>query len=110
LRAFAFGAVGDVAMVADFSGDGTDDMVSWRPATGFWFILRSEDSNFFGFPFGANGDIPAAADFDGDGTADATVFRPSNTVWYSQQSTAGNVFTQFGVAGDEPLPGVYNSN
>ena len=72
-------------------------------------FLRSEDSNFFGFPFGANGDIPAAADYDGDGTADATVFRPSDTTWYSQQSSNGAVFTPFGIAGDEPVPGAYNS-
>ena len=108
-RAFAFGAPSDIAMTADFSGDGSDDMVQFRPSTGFWFVLRSEDSDFFGFPFGASGDIPAAADYDGDGTADATVFRPTDTTWYSQQSTNGAVFTPFGIAGDEPVPGVYNS-
>ena len=109
LRAFAFGANTDIALTADMSGDGTDDMVQFRPSTGFWNVLRSEDSNFYGFPFGATGDIPAAADFDGDGTADPTVFRESDTTWYSQQSTNGAVFTPFGIAGDEPLPGAYNS-
>ena len=109
LRAFAFGETTDIAMVADMSGDGTDDMVQFRPSTGFWNILRSEDSNFFGFPFGATGDIPAPGDYDGDGTADATVFRPSDTTWYSQQSTNGSVFTPFGLTDDEPVPSSYNS-
>jgi hypothetical protein len=109
LAAFAFGAPGDTAMAADFSGDGTDDMVLFRPATGFWFVLRSEDSNFFGFPFGTSGDIPAPGDYDGDGTADPTVFRPSSTTWFSQQSTNGATFTPFGIATDEPLPAAYNA-
>ena len=96
-------------MTADFTGDGTDDMVQFRPSTGFWFVLRSDDASFFAFPFGANGDIPAPGDYDGDGTADPTVFRPSNSTWFSQQSTNGAVFTQFGINGDEPVPASYNS-
>ena len=50
----------------DYTGDGKADVAVWRPASGEWFILRSEDSNFYAFPFGTSGDIPAPADFDGD--------------------------------------------
>ena len=64
----------------------------------------SEDSSFFAFPFGALGDIPVAGDYDGDGKTDAGVFRPSGNNWFIQRSTAGILITQFGSAGDAPLP------
>ena len=75
--AFTFGNSTDKIVPGDFTGDGKTDIAFWRPSTGEWFILRSEDVQFYSFPFGTIGDIPAAGDFDGDGKADAAVFRPS---------------------------------
>ncbi len=54
----------------------------FRPSTGEWFILRSEDATYYSYPFGTTGDIPAPGDYDGDGRFDATVFRPSDSTWY----------------------------
>jgi hypothetical protein len=88
----------------DYTGDGKADIAIWRPSTGEWFIVRSEDFSFFGFPFGANGDTPSPGDYDGDGKFDPTVFRPSAATWFIARSTAGTQIVQFGANGDKPIP------
>ena len=85
--------------------DNKIDIAFWRPTTGEWYVLRSEDQSFFSFPFGASGDIPAPADYDGDGKTDAAVFRPSNSTWFVNKSTGGTTIQAFGVSGDVPIPG-----
>ena len=95
-----FGSSTDKLVAADFTGDGKADIAFWRPATGEWFVLRSEDSSFYSAPFGMNGDIPAPADYDGDGKADLAVFRPSDSTWYINHSGGGISITQFGSSTD----------
>ena len=80
--AVQFGLATDKPVAADFTGDGKTDIAFWRPDTGFWYVLRSEDSSFFAAPFGATGDIPAPGDYDGDGKTDFAVFRASIGTWY----------------------------
>jgi len=53
-----FGASTDKAVPADYTGDGKADVAFWRPATGEWYILRSENSTFYAFPFGNSADSP----------------------------------------------------
>ena len=84
-----------------------DTIPIWRPATGEWLIVRSEDFSFYGFPFGANGDTVAPGDYDGDGKFDATVFRPTSATWFIARSTAGTQIVQFGANGDRPLPNAF---
>ena len=102
-----FGQSTDKAVPGDYTGDGKADVAFYRPSTGFWYIVRSEDSSFYGFPFGATGDIPAPGDYDGDGKVDAGVFRPTDSTWYVNRTTAGILIQQFGAAGDLPVPGAY---
>ena len=94
----------------DFTGDGRSDIAIFRPSSGFWFVLRSEDFSFFAFPFGANGDVPAPADFDGDGIVDPAVFRPSNSTWFISRSTGGTTTEQFGISTDLPSPADYDGD
>lgn len=107
LLALQFGASTDKAVQGDYTGDGKADVAVWRPSTGEWFIVRSEDSSFYGFPFGASTDVPAPGDYDGDGKFDATVFRPSSATWFIARSTAGTQIVQFGATGDRPIPNAF---
>ena len=102
--ALVFGADTDVGVPGDYTGDGKTDIGFWRPSTGFWFVLRSEDLSFYALPFGTTGDVPAPGDYDGDGRWDVAVFRPSDTNWFIGRTTAGTQIVQFGAAGDKPIP------
>jgi len=105
-----FGAAEDKMVPVDLTGDGKTDIAFFRPSTGFWYVLRSDDLTYYAFPFGSAGDIPAPADYDGDGKADPAVFRPSTAVWYMSWSTGRTVSRQFGLTGDQPVPGDYDGD
>ncbi len=102
-----FGQPTNKAVPADFTGDKRTDIAVWDQASGFWYVLRSDDLSYYAFPFGAAGDLPIAGDFDGDGKADPGVFRPALANWYVNRSTSGILIQQFGQTGDQPLPNVY---
>ena len=102
----AFGNATDKPVQGDYTGDGKTDIAFFRPTTGEWFILRSEDSSFYSVPFGAIGDMPAPGDYDGDGKFDPTVFRQDAGVWYSQRATS-TVIQQFGSPGDRAIPNAF---
>lgn len=108
--AVAFGASTDTLVPSDYTADGKTDVAFWRPATGQWFVLRSEDFTFFAFPFGANGDVPVPGDFDGDGMADAAVFRPTTLTWYISKSSGGTEIVGFGASGDKPVVSDYDGD
>jgi hypothetical protein len=101
---FSYGLQTDKFAVADYDGDGADDMAVFRPSNGFWYIRRSSGGDSY-IQFGANGDVPAPGDYDGDGKYDIAVFR--HGTWYLNQSTAGFAGGQFGVSGDIPIPKAY---
>jgi hypothetical protein len=75
----------------DYTGDRKADVAFYRPSTGEWFVLRSENLQYYSFSFGAPGDVPAPGDYDGDGKYDATVFRPSTGTWFTNRSTGGTI-------------------
>ncbi|MCB0359920.1 MAG: S8 family serine peptidase, partial [Bdellovibrionales bacterium] len=103
--------------IRDFDGDGRSDIVVWRPAFGYWFVLLSSTDFSYAqhksFQFGLPGDIPAPGDFDGDGMMDLAVFRPTWGLWYVAQSSSGFssvTATQWGLPGDIPLPQDYDGD
>ena len=111
-----WGITSDVPLVADFDGDGRDDVSVFRPQDGSWWSIRST-AGAVGMFWGAFGDIPAVADYDGDGIDDIAVWRPSDGFWWITQSSkdfstapADIEFRQWGLPGDHPMPGDYTGD
>ncbi len=102
-----FGMSTDRPVQGYYTPDNKVDVAFWRPPTGEWFVLSSEDFSYFAVPFGSNGDIPVAGDYDGDDRYDFAVFRPSTTTWFAQRTTAGLLFQNFGLSTDLPTPNAY---
>jgi hypothetical protein len=97
----------------DFDGNGTDDLVVFRPSTGTWWVRAQHPAPYddhvsnLAVAWGKNGDVPVAADYDGDGLADYAVYRPSNCTWYIRH---GGPKVQWGKPGDLPFPADYNGD
>jgi len=93
----------DQVFGGDTNGDGYDDLLIWRHATGNWEFYRNTRASSFEtsasqvVQFGLPGDRCYGGDFDGDGYVDLLAFRPSNSVLYI------NVYAdddRYGVIGD----------
>jgi hypothetical protein len=100
---FQWGQAGDKPVMADFNGDGRDELAVFRPSNGVWYIYNQTTGNYTIRQFGIAEDLPVAADYDNDGKADIAVFRPSTGTWYILES-GEQKFTarQFGLRGDIP--------
>jgi subtilisin family serine protease len=103
--------------VSDFDGDGISDLIVWRPASGYWYILTSSSGFDFSqhqaYQLGLPGDIPLTGDFDGDGRTDLAVWRPSDGMWYFRTSGSnyGTISSlQWGLPGDTPLSADYDGD
>jgi len=84
-----WGTNGDVPMLADFTGDGKDDFVVWRPSNGNWYIMDSQSlESVPGFNFGIAGDVPMCGMMNGDMCA--IIYRPSNHHWYVWDPETGS--------------------
>ena len=108
-------AAADVAVRADYDGDGIPDEAVFSPADGTWRIRtsRSGFSDTTTYRWGLDGDVPVPADYDGDGRTDLAVFRPGAGTWHVLSSSTGwRVGTQhlFGDGGDVPVPADYDGD
>lgn len=77
-RSFPFGFAGAKTFVADFNGDGRDELALYNQ--GFWFIDYNGDTVFDGgvkdklFAFGFAGATPVIGDWNGDGKVEVGVY------------------------------------
>ena len=97
--------------VSDFDGDRGTDVSVWRPATGIWYVNRSQDNGYTSAQFGgaAFGDIVTPGNYDGDRKIDYSVYR--NGTWFILNSSTGAAtIEQFGLADDKPVPADYDGD
>ncbi|MBE7515825.1 MAG: VCBS repeat-containing protein [Chloracidobacterium sp.] len=95
----------------DFDGDGRADFTVYRPSTGNWYELFSNNNGYTAPVFGLPGDIPVPADYDGDGITDEAIFRPSDGYWWYRSSIDNaQRAAQYGMAGDQPRPGDFDND
>ena len=100
----------DVAVPADYDGDGVADFAVYRRTTGDWWVRRSFDGTINQVNFGAPSssgadDRPVPGDYDGDGRADRAVYRATTGTWWVLSSATGaTIPTQWGnpPSGDYP--------
>ena len=101
----------------DYDNDGRADLSVFRPSDGFWYELRSLNSDFFSLQFGEASDKLAPADYDGDGETDIAVFRENvfgagdKAYFYITDSSDDSFhFEQLGTQGDLPIPGDWDGD
>jgi hypothetical protein len=95
----------EIAVPADYNGDGKSDVATWSPTTGNWTMLLTTEGRATA-QWGLPGDVPAPADYDGDGRAELAVFRPANGIWYIK----GVGELQLGQPGDQPVAADYTGD
>lgn len=99
-----WGQAGDIPVPADYNGDRTTDIATWRPSDGMWRILNGPPP----IHWGESEDIPVPADYDGDGKVDVAIWRPRDGSWWVALRTGYFLHQQLGAMGDVPLPTNYN--
>jgi len=100
-----------VVASSDFDGDGVADKAVFRPATGTWYVKKSNGSGDLSVQWGVSGDVPAAGNYAGDARTDFAVFRPSNGTWYVRSAEgASQPSMQWGASADVAVPGQYGGD
>jgi len=97
--AFVYGDPGDITLMGDWNGDGTDTPGVVR--NGMWY-LRNTNTTGVGevsFAYGDPGDFPIVGDWDGNGTDTPGVFRKNTSEWHLRNSNTtgiGEISFMFG--------------
>ena len=115
------GTLGDIPVVGDWEGLGTEAIGVFRPSTGQWFLDGNANSRWDGCdveycllqPFGDDGTLPLVGDWSGGGAARPGFFRPSTGEWVLDMNGNGHFdgcaidacLGPFGYPGDLPVVG-----
>jgi hypothetical protein len=115
-----FRSVGELPVVGDWDGTGTQEIGVFLPRRGSWHLDRNGNGKWDGCEkdkcfrhFGAEGDLPVVGDWDGTGSVRIGVFRPSTGMWYLDFNGNGKMDScavdaclgPFGQLGDLPVVG-----
>ncbi len=106
-----YGRAGDIPIVGDWDGNGTDTIGIRRGAT---FHLRNANTSgpaHVSFSYGLVSDVPLVGDWDGNGT-DTPGVRRDTTFHLRNANTSGaaHVSFSYGLASDVPLVGDWDGN
>ena len=107
---------GDLPVVGDWNGDGTDTIGLFR--SGNWFLCNTLNGTVdLNFSFGQGGDLPIVGDWNGDGIDTIGVVRPSGgplLTWFLRNSNSGGLHDttfSFAQADDfKPVAGNWQGN
>lgn len=106
-----WGDFNDYYAVADYDGDGSDDIAIFRPSTGDWWIMTDPlTQTSYVDHWGTTDDAACIGDYDGDGKSDLCVVRieAGQRVWYIRNSTDGSMRREvYGLDTDRPLAYAY---
>jgi hypothetical protein len=113
--AIYYGVPGDVALLCDWNGNGSDTVGLYRPSEGFVYLRNSNTLGFadVDFFFGIPTDVPLCGDWDGDGTDTVGVYRPAAGRFFLRNSNSlgfADVDFAFGSPGDRPLAGDWDGD
>jgi hypothetical protein len=111
---YRWGRSGDLPVVGDWDGDGTQTVGVVRPNAALnsnHLLLRNTDGSVLDFWYGGHGDRILVGDWNGDGTWTPAAVR--NGVWSlrnSNSSGAADTTVSFGRAGDRYLAGDWDGD
>ncbi len=111
LEPVTLGLPGDLPVVADYDGDGVDDLAVWRPSDGRWLVQASSGAAVSDPVLGTSQSVPLPGDYDGDGRDDFAVWRPFPGDWivlHADGTETGPV--EIGVPGDLPVVGDFDGD
>ncbi len=117
---FYFGNPGDMPLLGDWNGDGTETPGLYRQTDGFFYGRNSNVTGLaeVSFYVGDPGDVPLVGDFDGDGLDTVSVYRPAEGrvfIMNTMGADGGAIGTPdstyfFGDPGDKPFVGDFDGD
>ncbi len=116
-RSFVYGLAGDLPLVGDWDGNGSETPGVYRPAEATFYLRNSNTGGaadiVFRYGTPGIGQWPVVGDWDGNGTDTIGVFNLNTAQWLLRNTNnGGNADTTFtyGTQGDLPVVGDWNGN
>jgi hypothetical protein len=101
---------GEVPVMGDWDGNGTDNVGVLRHSTSPSFSLRRPGRPALSVPFGWRTDQPLSGDWDGDGTVEVGVRRPSTQQFLLRSSGGAASSFTLGRVSDQAVAGDWNGD